>query len=356
MAWATLTRCIYAQAHVLKHTHVSVCAIFLHAGSDNGPAQLQVRNSADVEVSTDSSGFYTHSENSETESLQLHCVRCTALPETTAPSRLPGLCPRPHTTSTPSRSPTRLIPSLRHNTHPSPSPLFSRPHTKHSQRSLGRCEFHSLPLTIPHNTHKHTSYTSHLLTSPSPLTPHPPHLPQYSLTLTPHTPHIHTPHPHTLPHSPNPSLLHTALSTPPSRIPSPVRRHMLSSPSPSDLLNVMERGAHTPALLNWRYIPFVFPPSFPLHLSFSFFHSFSLSPSLLYHPPLLPPSFLSLLTLPPHPPSSPFHLPLLPPPPSSPFLSPASSLLPPLPPSSSCLLPPFLLLFPEETHTHQQCI
>ena len=156
MAWATLTCCIYAQA-----PHVSVCAIILHAGSDNSPAQLQVRNSADVEVSPDSSGFYTHSENSETESLQLHCVRCTALPETTAPSRLPGLCPRPHTTSTPSRSPTRLIPSLRHNTHPSPSPLFSRPHTKHSQRSLGRCEYHSLPFTIPHNTHTHTHTRTH---------------------------------------------------------------------------------------------------------------------------------------------------------------------------------------------------
>ena len=200
MAWATLTRCIYAQAHVLKHTHVSVCAIILHAGSDNSPAQLQVRNSADVEVSPDSSGFYTHGDNSETESLQLHCVRCSALPETTTPSRLPGLCPRPHTTSTPSRGHTRLTPSLRHNTHPSPSPFFSRPHTKHSQRSLGRCEFHSLlPLTIPHNIHKHTSYTCtppHLLTSPPPslLT-----LLTFSSSIVSHSYPSHPPHSHSSP-------------------------------------------------------------------------------------------------------------------------------------------------------------
>jgi len=189
-------------------------------------------------------------------------IRCTTPLEATPPSRLPGLCPRPHTLSSPSPL------------HTHPSPLFGRP--KHNQHPLGRCAFPS-PLS-------HTHMLTYLI----------------------------------LP------LLHTALSIPSSRIPSPMRRHMLTSPSPSNLITTMEKEAHTPTMLHRQYVSLL--PSHP-PTTFSFF-SFPSSP------------YSSLLLLPPPPP--------LPTPPFSFFLlllllfpfSLIPSLLPSLPP------PPFAISIP----------
>ena len=119
-------------------------------------------------------------------------------------------------------------------------------------------------------------------------------------------------------------LLHTALSIPSSRIPSPMRRHMLTSPSPSNLITTMEKEAHTPTMLHRQYVSLL--PSHPP----TTFSSFSSSSS----------PYSSLLLLPPPPP--------LPTPPFSFFLlllfpfSLIPSLLPSLPPPP----PPFAISIP----------
>ena len=83
--------------------------------------------------------FFISSMNHITKQLY-SIIRCTTPPEATPPSRLPGLCPRPHTLSSPSPLHTHTL-SSPSPLHTHPSPLFGRP--KHNQRPLGRCAFPS---------------------------------------------------------------------------------------------------------------------------------------------------------------------------------------------------------------------
>lgn len=168
--------------HQILYTSVCMYCCSLYPDSYCSSTHSQVRDPSDMEVSPLTRSLDRSTGNSsqgswfwfsEMASFSLHflffmiivsnmnhitkqlysIIRCTTPPEATPPSRLPGLCPRPHTLSSPSPSPLLIH----------PSPLFSRP--KHNQHSLGRCAF---PSPLSHTLILHTllMYT---------YTPSPPH-------------------------------------------------------------------------------------------------------------------------------------------------------------------------------------